>query len=119
MVKYVRREIRTLTDRDRELFLTGAMVMQRVPMSIGERLYGHKYRSKDHFNRLHLYYGGKADCDHWHKGSGFVTSHMALTMEFEQSLQSIFPDSSVPYWDFTLESTFYDPESFLASNVFS
>lgn len=119
MVKYVRREIRSLTDRDRETFFQAAMIMQRVPTEVGERLFGNKYRSKDYFNRLHLYYGGMGDCDHWHQGAGFVTSHMALTLQYEQSLQSIYPDVPVPYWDFTIESTFYDPSTWRTSLVFA
>ena len=38
--------------------------------------------------RKHLYGAAQRDCDHWHEGPGFVTSHMALTMEFEQSFSS-------------------------------
>ncbi|KAJ8606643.1 hypothetical protein CTAYLR_008385 [Chrysophaeum taylorii] len=119
MVKYVRREIRTLADRDRETFFQAVMIMQRVPTEVGTRLYGNKYRSKDYFNRIHLYYGGTKDCDHWHQGAGFVTSHMAFTLEFEQSTQSISPDISIPYWDFTIESTFYDPKTWRSSPVFA
>lgn len=46
--------------------------------------------------------GGALDCDHWHKGPGFVTSHMAMTLEFERSLQAINPRVAMPYWDFTV-----------------
>lgn len=119
MVKYVRREIRSLTDKDREMFFNAVSIMQRVPTSVGQQIWGDKYKSKDYFNRVHLYYGGTADCDHWHQGAGFVTSHMAFTLEYEQSIQSIFPSATVPYWDFTLESTFYDPGSWRSSAVFS
>lgn len=58
-VKYVRREIRDLTDRDREMFFNAMAVMQRVPSAVGRQVYGHKYYSKDYFNRLHLHYGAK------------------------------------------------------------
>ena len=108
-----------MNDRDRESFFSAAMIMQRVPTAVGQRLYGSKYHSKDYFNRIHLYYGGTRDCDHWHKGAGFVTSHMSATLAFEQSLQSMFPSVAVPYWDFTLESTFYDNTDFRDSKVFS
>lgn len=57
MVKYVRREIRSLTDRDREIFFNAVSVLQRVPSAVGQQVYGKKYFSKDYFNRLHLYYG--------------------------------------------------------------
>ena len=57
MVKYVRREIRSLTDRDREMFFNAVSVIQRVPSAVGQAIYGKKYYSKDFFNRIHLYYG--------------------------------------------------------------
>ena len=60
-VKYVRREIRTLTDRDRETFFNAIAVMQRVPSAVGRAVYGNKYYSKDYFNRMHLYYGEQAE----------------------------------------------------------
>lgn len=56
-VKYVRREIRRMTDRDREIFFNAVAVMQRVPSAVGQQVYGKRYFSKDYFNRLHLYYG--------------------------------------------------------------
>jgi len=119
MVKYVRREIRSLIDQDREAFFHAVAIMQRVPTHIGKKLYGKNYRSKDFFNRIHLYYGGSKSCDHWHQGPGFVTSHITFTLMYEQSLQAINPSISLPYWDFTLESTFYEPDTFRDSGVFS
>jgi hypothetical protein len=119
MVKYVRREIRRLTDLDRESYFNAVQLMSYVPTEVGQSLYGLKYKSKDYFNRLHLYYGGTNDCDHWHAGAGFVTSHVTLTLEFEQSVQAIFPSLSQPYWDFTLESTFYDAREWRRSYIFS
>ncbi|KAH8070675.1 inorganic phosphate transmembrane transporter [Aureococcus anophagefferens] len=83
-VRYVRREVRSLSDRDREAFLQGVMAMQRLP----------------------------AD------GAGFVTSHVALTLEYERSLQAIYPWATVPYWDISLESTFYDAAAWRTSAVF-
>lgn len=56
-VKYVRRELRALTDRDRETFFNAVAVLQRVPSAVGRAVYGEKYYSKDYFNRMHLYYG--------------------------------------------------------------
>lgn len=63
--------------------------------------------------------GGTKDCDHWHQGAGFVTSHMALTLMYEQSLQAVNPAVTVPYWDFTLESTFFGASDFRSSGVFA
>jgi hypothetical protein len=119
IVKYVRREIRTLIDQDREAFFQAISIMQRVPTAVGQKVYGSKYRSRDFLNRIHLYWGGVTDCDHWHQGPGFATSHITYSRVFEQSLQSIYPSVSLPYWDFTLESTFYGPDTFRQSGVFS
>ncbi|CAM9245736.1 unnamed protein product, partial [Laminaria digitata] len=58
-VKYVRREIRSLTDRDREVFFNAMAVMQRVPSAVGRAIYGGKYYSKYYFTRTHLYYGAR------------------------------------------------------------
>eukprot|EP00904_Undaria_pinnatifida_P005044 jgi/Undpi1/166/HiC_scaffold_1.g00163.m1 len=118
-VKYIRREIRDLTDRDRETFFNAMSIMQRVPSAVGRQIYGDKYYSKDYFNRLHLYYGGARDCDHWHDGAGFVTSHIAVSLMFEQSLQSVNPSISLPYWDFTVEGMLYDWTNFRNSGVFA
>mmetsp|Transcript_19158 Transcript_19158/g.24856 ORF Transcript_19158/g.24856 Transcript_19158/m.24856 type:complete len:656 (-) Transcript_19158:256-2223(-) len=119
IVKYVRREIRSVFDRDRETFFQAAMILQRVPTEVGIRVFGSKYLSKDHLSRVHLYYGGSWDCDHWHQGAGFVTSHVAFTLQFEQSLQTIYPEVTTPYWDFTLESTLYEPQTWRSSMVFA
>jgi len=119
MCKYVRREIRSLIDQDREAFFHAVAIMQRVPTQIGKKIYGKKYRSRDFFNRIHLYYGGSKSCDHWHQGPGFVTSHITFSLMYEQSLQAINPSVTLPYWDFTLESTLYSPTTFRDSGVFS
>jgi len=119
MVKYVRREIRSLTDLDREKFFNAVHILARVPTEVGQELFGKNYKSKDYFNRVHLYYGGTADCDHWHQGAGFVTSHVTFTLEYEMALQTVFPDIAQPYWDFTLESTFYRADDWRSSPIFS
>jgi hypothetical protein len=67
MCKYVRREIRALTNADREAWLSAIQVIQHVPTVAGRSIYGSKYMSKDAFTRVHLYYGGAMDCDHWHQ----------------------------------------------------
>lgn len=48
-----------------------------------------------------------------------MTSHMALTLMYEEALQAVNPAVAVPYWDFTLESTFFDSTDFRQSGVFA
>ena len=50
----------------------------------------------------------------FHDGIGFLVSHSLLTNTFEFSLQLVNPKLTVPYWDFTMETTAaskvqYDP----------
>ena len=75
-VKYVRREVRSLTDFDREKFFNAVSVLQRVPSAVGQQVYGKKYYSKDFFNRLHLYYGRAPNT------RTYAFSHLRLTCVF-------------------------------------
>ena len=50
----------------------------------------------------------------FHDGLGFLVSHSLITNTFEFSLQRVNPKLTVPYWDFTIETTpsagvAYDP----------
>lgn len=67
MNKYVRREIRSLVEQDRIAFFQAINIIFRVPTQAGKAIYGSNYRSRDFFTRIHLYFGGTADCDHWHQ----------------------------------------------------
>lgn len=72
-VKYVRRELRSLTDQDREMFFNAVAVLQRVPSAVGQEVYGSNYYSKDFMTRLHLYYGRDRG-DRGDRGDTFVTN---------------------------------------------
>lgn len=41
----------------------------------------------------------------FHDGLGFLTNHIMLTNTFEYSLQRVNPKLTVPYWDFTVETS--------------
>ena len=78
-VRYVRREIRKLTQEDRDLFLDTAKVMWDLSQDVGELLYGSKFRSIHTLNEFHLNMAGDPLCDHIHEGMGFLTQHAALS----------------------------------------
>jgi len=101
--KYIRREIRTLTDEDREAFFKGLERMVSVSDTEGARLYGKNFKNNEYFIGLHNELVGAQDCDHLQSGRGFLTNHMSLTLQFEQSLQMIDPALTVPYWDYTID----------------
>lgn len=109
MVKYVRREVRTLTDADRERFLDALGVVYSVPTETGltEYGYGPKYQHISYFARKHLAGAAARDCDHWHDDAGLMVHHMSFTLELEQALQAVDPAVTVPYWDYTIDAHAY------------
>jgi len=108
MVKYVRREIRTLTDEDRNDVLDALETIYRLPTEEGMVIFGDDYRGMDYFLKEHLIGAGQKDCDHWHDDAGIMTHHIAYTMEVEQSMQLVNPRVAMPYWDYTIDDYLYD-----------
>mmetsp|Transcript_19693 Transcript_19693/g.17875 ORF Transcript_19693/g.17875 Transcript_19693/m.17875 type:complete len:530 (+) Transcript_19693:381-1970(+) len=107
-IKYVRREIRSLTDEDRENFLNSLNILYTTSKSDGVAKYGLKFISAEDFSYKHLNGAARVDCDHWHDGAGILNHHVAYTLEVEQALQSIDPSISMPYWEYAMDSTLYD-----------
>eukprot|EP00903_Cladosiphon_okamuranus_P016180 g14931.t1 len=107
MVKYVRREIRTLTDDEREELFDAMYTLWsvRVDGGNGKELYGDDYADIFAINRLHYKAASPIDCDHFHDGLGFMTNHAMITNTFEYSLQTVNPKLTVPYWDFTIDGS--------------
>ena len=107
-VKYVRREIRSLSDDDRNTFLDALKTLYTLSDDKGKAKYGDKYQTAAYFSFKHLTGAGVSDCDHWHDGAGLISNHMALTLEVEQALQSIDPSISMPYWEYGMDNYLYD-----------
>lgn len=106
-VKYVRREIRTMSDADRTAFFGTLQQLYVVDDTNGQDLYGTKYHSAEYFAAQHLLGGARTDCDHFHDGGGVATAHVSMTLSFEQSLQSINPAIALPYWEYTKDNYLY------------
>jgi hypothetical protein len=107
-LKYVRREIRTMNDDDRDTFLSALRTLYDVDQTTGEAKYGKKYLSSETILQYHLNGAARSDCDHWHDGAGFVTHHVALTLAVEQAVQAIDPSIAMPYWEYGQDSYLYD-----------
>lgn len=107
--KYVRRDIRDMTDDDRDRFFRAVAVTLRVDDDAGARLYGDDYRSTDYFVRLHLdgLTKGREAC---RKSPAFLNNLVAIATQFERSLQSIDPKIALPYWDMTSSFAHSDVE---------
>ena len=85
--KYVRREVRTLSDDDRGMLIGAMKTLYNTTTDAGRDQYGDAYRGVEWFARAHLHGAAARDCDHWHDGAGIVTHHVAFTLLFEQALQ--------------------------------
>lgn len=71
--KYIRREIRSLTDEDRDEYFDALLKLYEVDQETGEATYGSNYASAEYLLAKHLNGAGRSDCDHWHDGAGKMT----------------------------------------------
>lgn len=101
--KYVKRELRSLSDDDRAAFVGAAHKMWKYDDETGREKYGDKFTSMATFVEEHALASNDVKCDQFHEGSGFFTHHFALSQAFEASLRAINPAVTLPYWDFTIE----------------
>lgn len=101
MCKYVRRELRDLTDSDREEYFSAMEVIAKVAEHEGKATYGNKFKNLAYFAQKHIHGPG---CSPYHGGLSFVTAHAAFTLELDQALQLVAPSVATPYWDYTIDS---------------
>ena len=92
LVRYVRREIRDLTQEDRNRYLDALVKMWEIEGVDGRRKYSSKYISPP-TNCLALHGTNSAlrDNDHFHNGAGFLAQHLRLDTMVLESVQSIDP----------------------------
>ena len=100
-VKYVRRELSTLTVEDREDFLDAFHTLWKVSTLEGQKLYGEKYKSIYWLATLHNDGGGNAACDEFHGDVGFLSNHVYLSAYLEQSLQLVNPRVALHYMEYS------------------
>ena len=113
-VKYVRRELSSLNEEDRENFLDAFYTLWTVSTTEGRKLYGDRYKSVHYFATLHNDAGGNAVCDEFHGGLGFLNNHMYLSAYLEQSLQLVNPKVALHYLEYNkhFESASYTNRKF-------
>jgi hypothetical protein len=108
-VKYVRRELQSLTDQDREEFLDAYRTLWDLPTKQGVAKYGKKYKSVNYFAMIHNDGGANPVCDEFHAGTGFLSNHIYLGAYLEQSMRLINPRVSLHYMDY---SKYFDSADF-------
>jgi hypothetical protein len=100
-VKYIRRELSSLNDDDREEFLDAFHTLWTTSTTDGKMKYGDAYKSLFYFASLHNDAGANAQCDEFHGGNGFVNNHLLLSAYLEQSLQLVNPRVALHYMEYT------------------
>lgn len=109
LCRYVKRELRSLTEDDRDAFLDAAVALWDLDIDTGREKYGDRFTTISEFVLLHAFKStGDVECDQFHEGTGFMAHHFALTVAFESSLRAVNPAVTVPYWDFTIEGEAID-----------
>ncbi|CAM9286294.1 unnamed protein product [Phaeothamnion confervicola] len=103
MCKYVRREIRSLTDSERNEMLDAMRTLWVVSSEEGRKLWGPDYTDITGLLKFHHLGASNYSCDAFHDGLGFPITHFLMTNLFEQTIQLINPKISLPYWDYTIE----------------
>ena len=109
-VKYVRRELMSLTEQDKAEFLDAFRTLWGVNTRDGMAKYGDGYRSIAHFSMVHNDGGGNGVCDEFHAGIGFVNTHLYLGMYLEQVMRLVNPRVSLHYMEYSkyFESAGFD-----------
>ncbi|KAK7253508.1 hypothetical protein SO694_000011048 [Aureococcus anophagefferens] len=103
-VRYVRRELRDLSEADRTTWLDALALMWTVDGDEGRKKYDARFVSSDELLALHATNSALRDNDHFHNGAGFLAQHLRLDEMVLDSLQSVDASISTPYWDWTIES---------------
>jgi hypothetical protein len=98
-VKYVRREIRSLTEKDRVAFFQALKTVFTVSTTDGQALYGDKFLGHAHLTALHNMKDEK-----YHNNLFFLTSHPVMQIKCDQSLIAVDPTVTLSYWDFTMDA---------------
>jgi hypothetical protein len=99
-VKYIRRELRTLTADDQAKWVSTMKLLYTTDLEEGQALYGKDFYNAEWFSYQHLNGAGRNDCDHWHDGAAIATTHLGFTLVAERALQAIDPSISMPYWEY-------------------
>jgi hypothetical protein len=105
MCIYVRRELRSLTDSDLSKAMDAMYTLWEYTDAEGQPTYGKEYHGIVYFASMHDFNAAWQDGDHIHEGLGFMPQHIKMTNMFEKVMQVVDPSVTLPYWDFTIEST--------------
>lgn len=98
VTKYVRREIRALSDDDRERYFAAMGVVYSLPLEEGRALYGKRFVNHGHLTSLHDSY-----LYAYHENLAFGTAHPGFQLKLERAVLAVDAGAGLPYWDFTID----------------
>ena len=99
-----RREIRTLTQMERDRIFSAFEVMHDTAQEKGEALYGPRFRTYQSIVLQHMYATIDHRCDQGHLSAAFFMFHRLLVLAVEESLLAIDERiEALPYWDYNLD----------------
>jgi hypothetical protein len=99
---YVRRELRSLTEKDLDATVSAMYQMWELEEDEGQAKYGPNFHNYARLLEYHYFNAAWQDADHVHEGNGFLPQHMKMDLIFSRSLAAIDPSISLMYWDFTM-----------------
>jgi hypothetical protein len=99
---YVRRELRSLTQKDLQATVSAMYKMWELEEEEGQAKYGENFHNYARLLEYHYFNAAWQDADHVHEGNGFLPQHMKMDLIFSKSLTAIDPSISLMYWDFTM-----------------
>eukprot|EP00903_Cladosiphon_okamuranus_P019564 g17994.t1 len=99
--RYVRRELRELTDTDLKDVLDAMQVYYTVSTDEGKAKYGENFFN---YKLLTAYHNADLSRFCYHAGLQFLTAHAAFGLMMERSLQAVNPRVSLPFWDYMIEA---------------
>jgi len=107
IAKHIRREVRSLSEDDRDIFLTALATVMATPTEAGRALYGDDFFGGEWFLRWHMTSrtagpDGKIKSP-WHGNPSFLTAHVAFSDVFERSLQEVNPKAAAHFYDYTID----------------
>lgn len=94
MCKFIRREVRTLSDGDRNRYLNALATFFRTPLTDGKRRFGPDFVNAAWLTACH---NSKTWC--LHTADPFMFAHAAFVYWADEVLRLIDPGLALPYWD--------------------
>jgi hypothetical protein len=101
---YVRREFRTLSTTDRDATIEAMWKLWEYDEEAGRHTYGENFHSYSYLLDFHYFNAAWIHSDHIHEGNGFLAQHVKMTNIFEAAMQAVDPSTTLPYWDYTIET---------------